>query len=146
MAGNIKREREDLVQELIERMMSIMRKVRHDTVPSEPMLSPPQLHIFFTIAMRKGGVSVSGLAEMSGVTPGAVTQFVNALVEKDLVVRENDPGDRRIVRLRLTPTAHGQLKRMRREYLTAAARTFDILARINVPLEKNPDRKDETGA
>ena len=148
MTGGTQRERDDLLQELIERMMAIMRKVRHDAVPSEPLLSMPQLHILFTIAMKKGGVSVSDLAEASGVTPGAVTQFVNALVERDLVARESDPSDRRVVRLCLTPNARRQLQRLRRDHLAAAARVFDvlslediralndILARINVPMEK----------
>jgi DNA-binding MarR family transcriptional regulator len=160
MADNTQRERDDLLQELIERMMSIMRKVRHDTVPSEPLLSPPQLHILFTIAMKKTGVSVSELAELTGVTPGAVTQFVNGLVERDLVARETDASDRRVVRLQLTPNARGQMAKMRREYLTAAARTFEVLsleeirtlstiiARINVALEKeetSPDSKDKAG-
>ena len=143
-----RREREDLLQELIERLMSVMRKVRHDIVPSEPLLSPPQIHILFAISTSKEGVSVSELAELSGVTPGAITQFVNALVERDLVARESDPNDRRIVRLRVTPTARRQMDRMRREYLTATARTFDelslddlrtlneILSRLNVPLDK----------
>jgi DNA-binding MarR family transcriptional regulator len=147
MAGT-QQERENLVQELIERMMGIMRKVRHDAVPNEPLLSMPQLHILFSIAMKKGGVSVSELAELSGVTPGAVTQFVNALAEKDLVARESDPSDRRIVRLRITPRARGQLERLRRDHLAAAAHAFDVLSledirtlneilgRLNVPLEK----------
>ncbi len=161
MADGNRREREDLVQELIERMMAIMRKVRHDTVPSEPLLSMPQLHILFTIAMKKGaGVSVSELAELTGVTPGAVTQFVKPLVAQDLVARESDPSDRRIVRLCLTSKARGQMARMRREYLDAAARTFgvlgiedirtlnDILTRLDVPIEKeetSPEGRDKPG-
>jgi len=152
------REREDLLQELIDRLISLMRKVRHDITPSEPVLSQPQLHLLFTIALKKNGVSVSELAELTGVTPGAVTQFVNALVERDLVARESDPNDRRIVRLRVTPTARRQMEKMRREYITAAARTFDelslddlrilneILSRLNVPLDKEHAQKGEERA
>ena len=128
MANGTQREREDQIQEVIERMMALMRKVRHDTAPSEPVLSMPQLHLLFVIHMKKGGVSVSELAELSGITPGAVTQFVNALVEKDLVARESDPNDRRVVRRSRTTNARGQMARMRREHLAAAARTFDVLA------------------
>ncbi len=157
MTDATKREREDLLQELIDRIMSIMRKVRHDTVPAEPFLSPPQFHIFFTIAMKKSGVSVSELAELSGVTPGAVTQFVNALVEKELVVRETDPSDRRVVRLKLTPNARGQLARLRREHLATAARIFDVLSteelrtlndifnHLDVSLEKDEHLPDGRG-
>lgn len=152
------KEREDLLQELIERMISIMRKVRHDSVPSGPVLSPPQVHLLFSIAEKKeDGVSVSELADMTGVTPGAITQFVNGLVERDLVVRENDPDDRRVVRLTLTRTARNQFEKLRREYLESATRTFDVLsiedirklntifARIDVPLDKDKNIKTGKG-
>lgn len=151
------REREDLLQELIERMMSVMRKVRHDSLPSGPALSPPQAHILHSITMKKDGASVSELAERMGVTPGAITQFVNGLVEQDLVVRENDPDDRRVVRLKLTRTARNQFEKLRREYLESAARTFDVLsvedihtlnrifARIDIPLDKDKDPKTGKG-
>ena len=147
----MEKEREDLVLELIERMMSISRKLKHDSAPSPPVLSMPQVHLLFYIAHKQEeGATVSELAESSGVTPGAISQFVNGLVEKGEVVREPDPVDRRMVRLRLTQAARDRFERMRRDYLDAAARTFDILdidelrtvnailARLNVPLEKPP--------
>ncbi len=132
--------------------------MRFRTIPSGPVLSPPQVHLLFSIAEKKeDGVSVSELADMTGVTPGAITQFVNGLVERDLVVRENDPDDRRVVRLKLTRTARSQFEKLRREYLESAARTFDalsigdiqklndIFARIDVPLGKDKDIKTEKG-
>lgn len=147
----MEKEREDLVQELIERMMSITRKVRHDSTPSKPDLSMPQVHLLFYIAdKQEAGATVSELADIIGVTPGAVSQFVNGLVDQGQVVREPDLVDRRIVRLRLTQAARDKFKQMRRDYLAAAARNFDllttkelhtlnnILARLNVPLEKPP--------
>ena len=149
------KERQDLLQELIERMMSVMRKVRHDSIPTGPALSPPQAHLLHSITMRKDGATVSELAERMGVTPGAITQFVNGLVEQDLVVRESDPTDRRVVRLNLTPKARVQFEKLRREYLESAAQAYDVLsikdirtlntifAKIDVPLHKHRDINTE---
>ena len=125
---NMDKNREDLLQTLTQRMMSIMRHVRHPGPPPEPRLSPPQVHILFTIARKKdGGISVKELAERSHITPGAVTQFVDGLVEKGLVAREGDPNDRRIVRLKLTELAKNQFEKFRKEHLKSMSKIFEAL-------------------
>lgn len=120
--------REDLMQTLIQRMMSIMRHLHHDSIPSEPPLSPPQVHLLFSIASKQEGISVKELAERTSVTPGAITQFVDGLVEMGLVMREGDLNDRRIVRLKLTELAKSQFEHFRKDYLTSASRVFDVLS------------------
>lgn len=87
-----------------------------------------------TIAKYKeDGISVKELAERSNVTPGAITQFVDVLITKDLVRREEDPHDRRIVRLKLTPAAASQLQKFRKEFLATAARAFAVSCRgVNI--------------
>jgi DNA-binding MarR family transcriptional regulator len=119
--------REDLLQTLVQRLMSVMRHVRHPGPPVEPVLSPPQLHLLFTIAERKEGISVKELAEGASVTPGAITQFVDTLVERGLVMREGDPNDRRIVRLKLTELAKNQFEKFRKEHIAAFSRVFEVL-------------------
>ena len=116
------------MQTLIQRMMSIMRHVHHSSIPSEPPLSPPQVHLLFSIASKQEGISVKELAERTSVTPGAITQFVDGLVEMGLVMREGDPNDRRIVRLKLTELAKSQFEHFRKDYLTSASRVFDVLS------------------
>jgi len=124
--------REDLLQTLVQRMMSVMRHVRHhgphpEPPPGEQPLSPPQVNILFTIAHNPNGTSVKELADFTGVTPGAITQFVDALVEKGLVMREGDPADRRIVRLKVTQLAKEQFERFRRAHLASFSELFDVL-------------------
>jgi len=116
------------MQTLIQRMMSIMRHLHHDSIPSEPPLSPPQVHLLFSIASKQEGISVKELAERTSVTPGAITQFVDGLVEMGLVMREGDLNDRRIVRLKLTELAKSQFEHFRKDYLTSASRVFDVLS------------------
>jgi len=67
------------------------------------------------------------LADLSHITPGAVTQFMNGLVQKGLVAREGDPSDRRIVRLKLTELAKKQMEKFRKDHLASMSRIFEAL-------------------
>ncbi len=53
--------------------------------------------------LRAGVSSVSALAEARQISPPAVSQAVDILVERGLVARSRDEEDRRCVRLELTP-------------------------------------------
>ena len=109
-------------------MTSIMKHVRHPAPPpGQLLLSPPQANILFTIAHHPDGMSVKELAEHTGVTPGAITQFIDALVEKGLVTREGDPTDRRIVRLKVTHLAKEQFEKFRQDFLSSFYKIFEVL-------------------
>jgi DNA-binding MarR family transcriptional regulator len=86
------------------------------------------MHTLFSIRARKDCISVNELAKNTRVTPGAVTQFVNALVKKGLVSREIDPGDRRIVRLHLTELAKKQFEKFKEEQMSVMSRIFEVLS------------------
>jgi DNA-binding MarR family transcriptional regulator len=120
--------REDLLQKLFEMIRGVMREVGHSLAGIEPALSPPQVRLLFTIAGRQQGFTVTELAEKTGVTPGAVTQFVDALVEKGLVSRESDPADRRIVRLKLSEAAKAHHDKLKKNYLASVTRVFGALS------------------
>ena len=121
------KKREELIGTVVHLMMSVMRFVRHHGPPPEPRLSPPQIHLLFTIVAEKEGITVKELADRSSITPGAVTQFVDGLVEKGLVAREGDPNDRRIVRLKATELALKQMEKMRQEHLAVMSKIFEGL-------------------
>ncbi len=70
-------------------------------------ISVEQFHILRQI--RKGIVSVSELAEARQISRSAVSQSVEALVEKGLVNRQQNTGDRRFVQLELTPNGNEML-------------------------------------
>ncbi|WP_340026255.1 MarR family transcriptional regulator [Paenibacillus sp. FSL K6-1096] len=48
------------------------------------------------------GLKVSEISRYLGLTPPTVTQLINSLEAKELVERQPDPSDRRVVRIRLT--------------------------------------------
>jgi DNA-binding MarR family transcriptional regulator len=126
--------REDLLQTLIHQMMSLMKHIGHDFLKSAPTLSPPQVRLLFSIGRKTDGLSVTELAELTGVTPGAITQFVDTLVEKNLVAREGDPNDRRIVKLKLTRMARSQFERYKEEHLASVTRIFQPLSNEELQL------------
>ena len=63
-------------------------------------LSVEQFHILRHI--RRGQGSVSELADARNISRPAISQTVNALVNRGLVVRTTNPQDRRHIRLALT--------------------------------------------
>ena len=124
-----KKIREELLQRTFEQLFSVMRQMHRDVSPKEPLLSHPQARLVFAIAKHKDkGISVKELARMSNVTAGAITQFADVLIIKGLVTREEDPEDRRIVRLKLTPAAKSQMEAFRKEFLASAVKVFEVLS------------------
>ncbi len=65
-------------------------------------LSRPQIHALLHI-FHAGECRVSEIAVLSGATPAAASQLVERLVQQGLVERSEDPQNRRIKKLRLTP-------------------------------------------
>ncbi|MBN1643431.1 MAG: MarR family transcriptional regulator [Dehalococcoidales bacterium] len=125
----VKETKEELLQRFIEQMSSVMKRVHHGMSLQEPPLSPPQARLLFMIAGKeKEGTSVKELAEQTNVTPGAITQFVDVLVEKKLVKRYQDPKDRRMVKLIITTGAKRQLEKFRKNFLSSVIRAFDALS------------------
>jgi DNA-binding MarR family transcriptional regulator len=124
----IDEEREELLSRFVEKMFSLMKQIHRDIEPQAPLLSPPQARLAFTIAKYKEeGISVKDLARIADITPGAITQFTDVLIAKNLVTREEDPSDRRIVRLKITQSAKIQMETFRKAFLTAASRKLAVL-------------------
>ena len=121
--------REALLQKLIEQIFSVMKQVHHNISAQDTSLSPPQAQLLITIARSSNnGLSVKELAESIHVTPGAITQFADALIEKGLVKRESDANDRRIVRMKLTTSGRNQFEVLNKEFLASATQAFDALS------------------
>ncbi|MCE1252172.1 MAG: MarR family transcriptional regulator [Anaerolineae bacterium] len=66
-----------------------------------------QFHVLRHI--RKGKKTVSELAEVKQISSSAISQVVDALVEKDLITRKASAEDRRRINLELTPAGDALL-------------------------------------
>jgi DNA-binding MarR family transcriptional regulator len=96
-------------------------------------LSPPDglsLTAAATLATleRSGPRRLTGLAVQEGVTQPAMTQLIARLQDAGLVRREADPGDGRVVQVRLTDQGRDTLARRR---AVRAERLAVILDRIS---------------
>jgi DNA-binding MarR family transcriptional regulator len=100
------------VASLYARASRVMDPVRL-RVWEEMGITFPQLRILFRVRGRPG-IDVRGLAEELGISPSAVSQQVDKLVQRGMLKRAEDPDDRRHVRLDLTQTgqqAAGEISR-----------------------------------
>ncbi len=96
-------------------------------------LTMTQLRLLFLLRPTDG-ICAGALADQLGVTPSTLTRIMDRLVRHDLVRRENDCNDRRLVRHHLTAEARRTIEEMER---FGRARMDRILARLTpVELER----------
>lgn len=110
----------DIVGRLRFVTMRLGRLLRQHADP-ETGLSQGAISALGTVT-RCGPVTLGRLAELERVQPPSMTKIVARLEEEGLVVREIDPDDRRVARVRSTPAAAevlAELRSRRNEYLAA---------------------------
>lgn len=102
--------KEELIQSIIESAYKIQRPALNVSW-KECGLSHAQVSMLYLLLYRDGA-SVKDISEHLGVTKSAITQLLDPLVDKDLVRRQPDPKDRRIVHLHLTAQGKAMLKKL----------------------------------
>ncbi|MET0011681.1 MULTISPECIES: MarR family winged helix-turn-helix transcriptional regulator [Dehalococcoides] len=121
-------ERDELTQQILEHMHVLIHHIKRDVSATHPHLSPPQARLIFIISQHSdSGISVKELARLMSITPGAVTQFINGLIDKNLITRETDPADRRSIKIKLTPPAEKEIQNLKKDFFNSAARKFGAL-------------------
>jgi DNA-binding MarR family transcriptional regulator len=97
-------ERADMIARIMGTMTEMYQLMAFDR--SDPLLTVnltmPQLKVLLTLAVR-GGCSGQELNQVLGVSLATITGIVDRLAAQDLVTRREDPHDRRIRRVELTP-------------------------------------------
>ncbi len=94
--------------ELVKALESWLKAVMRGTMSGfvrysrESGLSASQLGVLFQLNHRGQTCGVSDIGDHLGVTSAAASQMLNPLVEQDLIVRTEDPADRRAKRIELT--------------------------------------------
>ncbi len=82
------------------RALSTAEVLFHRAVAESAGLSPGD-HKYLDVLLQEGPMPAGRLAELTGLTTGAVTGIVDRLEEAGLVRRTRDPDDRRKVIIRL---------------------------------------------
>ncbi len=123
------RTRTQLLEQLLNHFGYISRSISapHGFSFGDVVLTKPQINIFFFVGHHQEGVSVKDIAKFLNVTKGAVTQFIDALVEKNLMKREEDARDRRLQRIRLTEFAESRFDQVKQSYYLSLNKLFDAL-------------------
>jgi DNA-binding MarR family transcriptional regulator len=104
--------REEVIQEVIENIAKSQRPANFSAW-REIGLSHAQIGMLFML-VHHHDANVKQISEYLGITKSAITQLMDPLVEKDLVTRQNDPKDRRIVRLQLTEKGKKAVKEVKK--------------------------------
>jgi len=92
---------DDMFHRVMNKMKRIEQKPRH--FGTDFLLYPSEIHTIETIG-RNAGINVTALAALQGVTKGAVSQVLQKLVKKGMVVRMKDEMSDREVLLKLSDT------------------------------------------
>jgi DNA-binding MarR family transcriptional regulator len=118
--------RTEILAELTENMGLLMRLLSKSPSPQRPKGAPTRSQIGILVLIGHLGVqNTKELAARLEMTPSAVTQLVDALVQDKLLSRREDRADRRVVWLALTAKGRKKLtifKKQRQKFLAAALR------------------------
>lgn len=98
-----------------------------------PTLTGAQWTVVYLLHQRRA-YTASELARVVGTDVTACWRLVGRLTEKDYVARAADRTDRRVVRLRLTPTAVERYPAWRAVVAATVARLLDGVATADLPV------------
>ena len=121
-------------REMVEQTLQFADKVARELLPLTPKetllldVSMAQLKVMFVIFLR-GPVRMGTLAHDLGVSLPTITEIVNRLEKRDIIVRELDPEDRRVVYCRFTENGQKVLNQL---WASARKRTKQILNALSV--------------
>jgi len=93
-------------------------------------LTGPRIRVLSVVA-EKGSIRMNELARILGIKARSVTDFVDALEQEKLLVRQPDPNDRRATLLQLTELAKAHLDEARSLQNEIADRLLE-----NVPVDQ----------
>jgi DNA-binding MarR family transcriptional regulator len=117
--------------QVMTKLSEIDRKTRY--YGTDQPLYEAEIHMIKSIEENEG-IHVTGLADMLGVTKGAVSQIIQKLVRKGMIVKDVDPRNLSRLVLRLTPK--GETAYCHHEELH---QKFDVL--FNSALENASEKK-----
>jgi len=118
-----------VADELIESVGVLRRQMR--AVAGRPWtgveLSGAEIDLV-RLLRRRPGISVAQAAHVLGLAPNSVSTLVRRLGDRDWLTGERDAADRRVVRLRLTPSASRQVEAWRDHRAELMASALESLA------------------
>jgi DNA-binding MarR family transcriptional regulator len=130
--------------------LAVMRLARRLRQRADAGITPSMLSALSTVE-RRGPITLGDLAAAERITPATLSVIVGRLEQEGLVVREPDPSDGRVARVRLSPGGRRLIERNRSRktaYLAQRIGRLDLedreaLRRALPILERLIDAEDE---
>lgn len=126
--------RQDLIQQFFETLTTVHRLVgdaRGATHGQKERRNKerrqPQTELLYILSRMKE-LTIKQIAAKMYITSSAATQMVEALVRQGFLQRNDDPKDRRVVRVKITPQGKAYFIRFKKGHL---ARVDHVLKRLN---------------
>jgi DNA-binding MarR family transcriptional regulator len=107
--------------------LAVMRLARRLRQRAETGATPSMLSAMSSIG-RLGPISLGDLAAAEQVQPPSLSAIVGRLGQEGLVVREPDPADGRVSRVRLSPAGRRLMERSRSRKTAYLARRLEALS------------------
>jgi len=81
------------------------------------------------VLLHKGALPVNTIGPKVWLTPGSISIAVDRLVGKGLVSRKDQPGDRRVRRVELTPKGRALITAVFRDHAAAMEKVVGVLSK-----------------
>lgn len=117
-----------LIEEILHSFHSIrnITKTKAASLSHQNRITHSQWFVLKIIEHYKSK-SIKDIAETLGISSSAATQLVDGLVQSGFVTRKEDPNDRRLVQLELSPKGKKHLATTKEKRITEMANIFGSL-------------------
>ncbi|MDY6893454.1 MAG: MarR family transcriptional regulator [Chloroflexota bacterium] len=121
-------------EELVEKTLQLSDKAFQELIPILPKewlkldLTMPQLKVVLLL-FQEGPLRMSVIASELGVSLATATGIIDRLVERDIVFREDDPDDRRVVLCHLSDKGENLISGL---WHLSRERTRDLLEAMDL--------------
>jgi len=118
-----------LIEKILNNFQSIKRTLVNERhfATKDCNITMAQITVLFLLK-KNGEMNLTDIAGVLGISKSAVTQLVEGLIKQDLIIREGDLSDRRI--LHIKPSVKGKrfLETMRKKSFEKIFTIFEILS------------------
>jgi DNA-binding MarR family transcriptional regulator len=106
--------KDQLLVQMQSTLETLLMKIKHEAqqINGPEHLAGGQYFLLFNLC-QKGTINASEVANMIGITSGAVTGMTDKLVSMGLILRERSETDRRVVLFTITEKGRETIKRIR---------------------------------
>jgi len=121
-------ERRKIIEKIFEIFFALRHKVdaRMRLLFEEQQITHSQWFVLHIIE-KKESMNIKDLAVLLGITSSAVTQVVDGLVKRGLLLRKRKPDDRRVLIVTLTQKSRSKFNSIKNKRIDAISSLFDAV-------------------